>query len=112
MKFLKTLATALGLSMSLDQLELANRQSIDDVILEHENKTGKNFIGGEFLIEHVSDRVFRCSYRLFFQDAKGGIEEVASTSGDYNAKHLSEEARAELKAEKIIKYEIDEPFRN
>ncbi len=97
--------------MSLDQLELANRQSINDVVLKHENETGNNFIGGEFRIEHVSDKVFRCSYRLFFQDAKGGIEEVASTSGDYNARHLSEEARSELKAEKIIKYDVDDPPR-
>ena len=96
-------------SMSLDEINRVYVKPIDNIILTEEDKSGETFIGGEFIISYVDDKNYTCAHRLFFQGKGSKIEEVAAKSKPFSSAYLSEEAQAELKKLKEIKYEIDEP---
>ena len=96
-------------SMSLEEINRVYVKPIDNIILTEEDKSGAKFIGGEFIISYVDDRNYLCSYRLFFQGKEQKIDELSAKSKPFSAAYLSDEARAELKKSKEIKYDIEEP---
>ena len=108
--FLDGLSNAKPL-LSLDEINSVFSNSIDNIILREEETSGTKFIGGEFNIEYADDKNYVCGYALYFQNVKDkdDIDEMSAKSKKYSSQYLSKEARAELKAKKIVKYDVTEP---
>ena len=96
-------------TMTLEDLQLVYMKTVDEVILQEEDKSNTKYVGGEFNLDYVSDRAYTCGYRLFFQNEQKKIFELAAKSREISLMKLSAKVREQLKADKNIKFEIPEP---
>lgn len=94
--------------MDLDELAKIYSEKLDGIIRD-EQKKGLDYVGGNFKISYVNEKFFDLSFELYFQDEKDEWFKKHSKSKPQKIEYLNEKAVAELRAQKEIVYEIDEP---
>ena len=95
--------------MTLEDLQRVYTKTIDEVILNEEDKSNTKYVGGEFNLDYVSEKSYTVGYRLFFQNEQKKIFEIEAKSREISLAKLSSKVREQLKTEKNIKFEIPEP---
>ena len=96
-------------SATFEDLELVYEEPICNAILDEESSSEREYVSGELIYTCVDDKTFTCEYNLYFQDEQGNFFRKSAKTGELSMKPLSIETRDELKAEKVIKFEIPEP---
>ena len=96
-------------TMTLEDLQRVYTKTIDEVILNEEDKSNTKYVGGEFNLDYVSEKSYTVGYRLFFQNEQKKIFEIEAKSREISLAKLSSKVREQLKTEKNIKFEIPEP---
>ena len=84
-------------------------EKVNKIILDKEAKTGEEYISGIFNLTYIDEKYYQCSFELYFEDKDGKINSSSAESDKQDISKLTETAIAELKAEKIIKFEIPNP---
>ena len=92
-----------------EDLQRVYGEEINEAILDEEHANGRKYVGGEFIFERVDEKNFVCSFSLYFQDAQKKFLKKSAKTGELSMSPLSPELRDELKAEKVIKFDIPEP---
>ena len=102
------LSVVIGTNMELDELAKVYSTKLDGIIRDEQAK-GLKYVGGTFKISYANGKFFNLSFELYFQDANDEWVKKASKSKPQNIEYLTDKALAELRAQKEILYEIDEP---
>lgn len=92
-----------------EDLQRVYGEEINEVILDEESTSGRKYVGGEFILDYVDEKKFGCSFSLYFQDAQKKFLKRSAKTGELSMSPLVPELRDELKAEKVIKFDIPEP---
>ena len=82
---------------------------INEAILDTESSGERKYVGGEFIVEGIGDKNFTCGYNLYFQDAQENFFKESAKTGVRSLTSLESKFRDELKAEKVIKFDIPKP---
>ncbi|MBE6073211.1 MAG: hypothetical protein E7202_01475 [Selenomonas ruminantium] len=83
-------------------------KDIDNIILKSERDKSFKYVGGEFIVTYVTERIFSIKIALYYKNKEDKwVEESYVTSRDM--KLLKDEAVIELKESKKIIYEIEYP---
>lgn len=83
-------------------------KDIDNIILKSEREKSFKYVGGEFIVTYVTERIFSIKIALYYKNKEDKwVEESYVTSRDM--KLLKDEAVIELKESKKIIYEIEYP---
>ena len=98
-----------AISLKLDEFVDTYEDEIKTQIVSEEVKNSTKFLGGEFIVEYGDEAQFRFSYDLYFQQTGQSPTKVSVKSRPQELKRLDKDARAELKTEKTIKFQIDPP---
>ena len=94
---------------TLDEFAKSSSAEIDKIILKKMSE-GNEFIAGRFKIFFVDDANFKFSFEVYFNAPKEkDYVHLTGTSKPISMLCLQESAQTELKAEKEISYEIEEP---
>ena len=102
------LSVVIGTDMELDELAKIYSAKLDGIIRDEQSK-GLKYVGGTFKISYVDEKTFNLAFELYFQDENDEWIKKASKSKPQKSEYLNEKAFAELRAQKEIVYEIDEP---
>ena len=94
--------------ISFDELNEFFSKDIDKIII-NAKKEGLKFIGGIFKIELKTEKFFRISFQLFFKNVEGKFLTKVAESDDMLLEYLTKESIEELKNNKIVEFEVDEP---
>jgi len=106
---LETIVKLLHPRMNLVEIAEEASPAIDKLIKKYKNQ-GLKFVGGAFKIILDNPDGFAVSYELFFQDNEDNWHKANNTSKKMEADYyLTNEAWEELKAKKIVSYDIEEP---
>lgn len=108
-ELLQMVSRLLNSSMELDEFRDIYTKPLDRVILAEEEKTGNNFVGGEFKVFYISDKSFGVSYSLYFQNEKEKWQRMTAKSDPIDMYHLSAEAIRELSEKRTIVYDVEKP---
>ena len=101
---------ALCPKMDLDEIKNIYTKPVDKIIIRHEKETNNTFVSGEFKVSYLEDNFYEVSYDLYFQDKNEKWIKMSSKSKPISCeKKLKPEAIEELKKEKSIIYEIEQP---
>ena len=86
---------------------------IVDKFIQHKLKTTKlKYIGGEFKIYYIDESYFGINISLYFQNEQNKYIKTKYEYKTHNRRKLTTEAFDELRKEKTIVFEIDEPVIN
>ena len=102
-------ATGIRPTMKIEDFPQIFSGKIINFIVCEEKETGREYVGGNFHINHIDEKTHYCSYELYFQDKDEEIYKTEGKSKPLSSAHLFPEARKELAEEKIITFEIPEP---
>ena len=98
-----------GFSVSLDELYSRYNDALSKIILEEERRENCKYISGEFKISCVGNEKYQCSYELYFEDAGESFHVLRAQTGALDIGGLTEDFQTELKRERVLKFEIEEP---
>lgn len=102
------LSVIIGTNLELDELAKIYSEKLDGIIRDEQAK-GLNYVGGTFKISYADEKFFNLSFELYFQDEKDEWVKKAAKSKPQKIDYLNAKAVDELRAQKEIVYEIDEP---
>ena len=109
----ETFNRALCPKMDLDEIKNIYTRPLDKIIIRHEKETNNKFISGEFKISYLDDNHYEVAYDLYFQNINEKWIKMSSKSKPINSeKKLKPEAIEELKKEKCVIYEINQPAKD
>lgn len=94
--------------MDLEEIIKLHSEKIDEEILKTVKSEGWKFIGGIFTITYVTEKTFSLTVALYYQDRNEEIIEKKAVS-PRDMKFLKPKAVEELRKQKKIEYNIDEP---
>lgn len=97
------------LSTSLEELLNNYGAALDKIILREEHDKHSSYIGGELRIAKLDDEHYECSYSLYFEDANEEVYTLEAKTKSLELKFLTEDFQKSLKADGVLKYEINEP---
>lgn len=95
-------------NMELEQLAELYSESLDDLIIR-ERKLNHNYVGGEFIIKYLNDKLFLTSYEMYFQDENKEWLKKSGESKPQELINLTEKAIKILKTDKKVIFEINPP---
>ena len=95
-------------NMALDEIAKIYSAKLDGII-RNEQAKGLKYVGGTFKISYADEKYFNLSFELYFQDENDEWVKKDSKSKPQKVEYLNDDALAELRAQKEIIYEIDEP---
>lgn len=102
------LSVVINTNMELDELAKIYSAKLDGIIRDEQAKALK-YVGGNFKISYADEKFFNLSFELYFQDENDEWVKKAAKSKPQKVEYLTGKAFAELRAQKEIVYEIDEP---
>ena len=102
------LSVIISPNMELDELAKIYSEKLDGIIRGEQAK-GLKYVGGTFKISYAEENFFNLSFDLYFQDKNDDWVKKDAKSKPQKAEYLNDKAFAELRAQKEIVYEIDEP---
>ena len=102
------LSVIIETKMELDELAKIYSTKLDGIIRDEQAK-GLKYVGGTFKIAYADEKFFNLSFELYFQDENDEWVKKDSKSKPQKVEYLTDKALAELRAQKEIVYEIDEP---
>ena len=98
-----------GFSISLDELYSRYNDALNKIILDEQRRENCKYISGEFKISCAGNEKYQCSYELYFEDAGESFHVLRAQSELLDIGGLTEDFQAELKRERVLKFEIEEP---
>ena len=102
------LSVVIKTNMELDELAKVYSAKLDGIIRDEQAK-GLKYVGGTFKIAYADEKNFNLSFELYFQDENDEWVKKDSKSKPQNIEYLTDKALTELRAQREIVYEIDEP---
>ena len=85
---------------------------VEKIILDKEKESGTSYVGGNFNVEYIDDKNYRCAFDLYFEDKDGKVNKSSAASDPLSTSNLTPKALQELQAARIIKFEIPDPNEN
>ena len=102
------LSVVIKRDMEIDELAKLYSAKLDEIIRK-EISNNLFYVGGTFNISYLDEKAFELSFELFFQDAEKAWGKKESKSTPQPISYLTENAVKELRAEKVISFEVDPP---
>lgn len=102
------LSVIISQNMELDELAKIYSAKLDGII-HNEQAKGLKYVGGTFKISYTDENFFNLSFELYFQDENDEWVKKDAKSKPQKTEYLNDNALAELRVQKEIVYEIDEP---
>ena len=102
------LSVVIKRDMEIDELAKLYSAKLDEIIRK-EISNNLSYVGGTFNISYLDEKAFELSFELFFQDAEKDWVKKESKSTPQPISYLTENAVKELRAEKVISFEVDPP---
>ena len=102
------LSVIISPNMELDELAKIYSAKLDGIV-RNEQAKGLTYVGGTFKIFYADENFFNLSFELYFQDENDEWVKKDAKSKPQKTEYLNDNALAELRAQKEIVYEIDEP---
>ena len=82
---------------------------LNEIILTQELQKAAIFLNGDFSVEYVDEKIYACSYVLYFQDKADETYKLAAKSKPLDITRLSAKARKDLETNKSVKFEVPAP---
>lgn len=85
---------------------------MEKIILDKEKESGTSYVGGNFNVEYIDDKNYRCAFDLYFEDKDGKVNKSSAASDPLSTSNLTPKALQNLQGARIIKFEIPVPEPN
>lgn len=102
------LSVVIKRDMEIDELAKLYSAKLDEIIRK-EIGNNLSYVGGTFNLSYLDEKSFELSFELFFQDAEKDWVKKESKSTPQPISYLTDNAVKELRTEKVISFEVDQP---